>query len=290
MWIRQLTKLFSILFLLNTPAYAEVSAETNRLSVKTCEETAGAICSLKFDNIELVDHEGYLRDHGRQWQSALVVDRQGEDQNPTQAGSSHLIDGYIPSPSSSVLEAEYEHPNGRSFATRTRMAYWKPYEGQILSDYTVTQGVYLDNEFDIKNMVVVDVIFNLPKNSFVQFEVLTGYIKGIGWEFSIYNISTDRFREVSREKEYLFPTLISHPSGYPTIGIYSPHTISSTDPKSGNGLWHYPPPLNVTKWNVVDRVENPDTSNYYRVYILFGGKATVKSNMRKLIEELENEV
>ena len=148
------------------------------ITIRTCAHDAGAICSLTWRNKEFIDDF----DHGRQLQSALVFDHQGENFNPTEAGASHLTNGINPSPSSSILESSWSTSN--ELGTKTRMAFWNPVNGQATSNHRLRKRVKI-GAFGLAHIIEYKTSFITAINeqhNHAQFEILTGYMPP---EFSI---------------------------------------------------------------------------------------------------------
>jgi len=174
-------------------------------------------------------------------------------------------------------------------ATRTRMAYWLPVFGVELSDYTVTQQISLVNPWQIKNMITWDILFNVPQDAdpeFITFEVLTCYMPAEFSHFYQYDIPSGKLAILDDGPGEQWKPIIFATEDNLAVGVYAPHLPKTTYPAAGYGQWRFDSPLNIVKWNAVDRVENPNKTNYYRVYTFYGRLGSVRDNMRKLIAEL----
>lgn len=248
-------------------AQADVSFTSAGVTVKTCTNTAGAICSVKQGNKEFIDNI----DHGRQLQTAITFG-QGEAYNPTEAGS--VYDGYTSNPSSSTLFAE--SANANSLSTWNRMAYWYPVNGAVQSNwylnktvtaYAGTYATYLKYDVTVQAMSFTDE----PVHSYGQFETLTGYMPS---SFSVFNtldvkgtrvlgtpspvycsLASQQNGTCSPEQKY--PLIFSEPGGAYAMGIYNRALPQSNYPDAGFGRWNFAATTGqpVVKWNAVFRYD-----------------------------------
>lgn len=138
------------------------TATDGATSVSVSRRFAGAIFSIKYGGQEFVN----CADHGRLVQTALQLDNGGEGNNPTEAGS--VNDGA--GPTSSSIATITSGPNW--IRTNCQLAYWIPYQGNIVSDITLTKLITVTG-----NKIVVDIALNIPsKHGAANIEVLTGYL------------------------------------------------------------------------------------------------------------------
>jgi hypothetical protein len=95
--------------------YGRWTVENDIIRISASTRTAGAIDSLTWNGREFINSY----DHGRQLQTAVIIDSYGECYNPTQAGS--MNDG-LASTSTSVLEGVSAESS--RLAVQSLPAYW----------------------------------------------------------------------------------------------------------------------------------------------------------------------
>lgn len=246
------------------------------IRIETCPRFAGAICSLVAGRTKhaVAEHVN-ISDHGRQCQSAISLDYQGEGRNPTEAGS--MRDGAGPTSTSKLL---YEIVDGQRLHTQTQMAYWYPWQGQKLSNYVLEKRVQIGYA-GMDNVIEYLTEYSIPRGEVAGhavFEALTCYMPTYFSQFLTY----DRGRIAPLDftpGEQPLPIIAQTYGGIYAMGIYSPDSPQQEYKVAGYGRWRHP---DTTKWNNVFRVNNPSGTYKFRSYIIVGTTAEVQESMRKL--------
>lgn len=263
--------------------------------LRTTTRTAGAIDSLRWGGEEFID----THDHGRQLQSALNADFEGqffvETYNPTEAGS--LADALGPR-SSSVLEGVQVKEGVLS--TRTRMAFWLPPGGsshgrpafnrEVVSGHVLRKSVKFGCD-GVENALDYAVAFTVPadhEHRYLQFEVLTGYMPS---RFSLaLSFDASRGALVPRPPgtrgELPEPVALSTPDGRLAMGVL---LLSGLAPdarsKEGYGSFFFGRE-EVAKWNVVVRRRSerpiPAGEHAFRCAVVFGSREDCARAFRAL--------
>jgi hypothetical protein len=127
----------------------------------------GAISSLTWDGAQFIN----AQDNGREMQTALQYDLQGEDNNPTEGGSQ--FDKQPGFSSSHILS---ESGSGSVLTGSVQAALWHPINGNTLSDTVFNKTVQIGWD-GIPNLIH-DHIGIVPgsNHSFAAIEVLTAYL------------------------------------------------------------------------------------------------------------------
>ena len=272
------------------------------LVIKTCERTAGAICSITWKGKEFVN----TTDHGRELQSASSFDGYGECFNPTEAGSN---DDGTGSNSTSVLRSI--GASGNMLETQTQMAFWlKPGEVDTvagncgvqtsgralnqspLSNHVLNKTVTIG--FDgMPNVIEYLANFTVAENhSSGTFEAATGYMPPEFSSFWTYDPATKVLATLSDGPgEEDKPTILATPDGNYAMGIYSPDLPQGAG--MGYARWKF---INgygagaTVKWDCVFR-EGAMTAGqtlHYRCYPIVGTLKDVTVAMDKLYAKYPN--
>ena len=249
------------------------------ITITTCAHDAGAICSLSWRNKEFIDDA----DHGRQLQSASFFDELDGGFNPTEAGASQLYDGVNPSPSSSLLQGL--STNGNVLRTQTRMAFWFPVDGSLVSRHVLNKRVEIGAAVSA-HVIKYETQFSLPDDevhSSVAFEAVTAYMPPEFSEFHTYEPRLDRLAPLSDGPgEQDLPIIFSTPDGGWAMGIYAVGNPAATTAPS-YGRWRF---SDVVKWNAVSRIVDPKGSYHFTSYLIVGSLGNVKTAMRQLVASL----
>ena len=262
--------------------------------LRTTTRTAGAIDSFRWGGEEFID----THDHGRQLQSALNADFEGqffvETYNPTEAGS--LADGAGPR-SSSVLEG-LSIKDG-VLSTRTRMAFWLPPGGssqgrpafnrEAVSGHVLRKSVKFGCE-GVENALDYSVTFTVPADRahrYLQFEVLTGYMPA---RFSVplsYVAPLRDFipRDPARAGEVRHPVALATADGGLAMGVFLLSRSDGAYASPGYGSFSFVRER-VAKWNVVVRLASerpiPAGEHRFRCAVVFGTQEDCRTAFRAL--------
>ena len=242
--------------------------------VKTCERTAGAVCSITWKGKEFIN----TTDHGREMQSASSFDGYHECYNPTEAGSGDDGSGAA---STSVLRSI--GASGNVLTTQTQMAFWL-HHGETCGTTNGSAGSAV-NEFPLSNHIldkkvtigfggipnVIEYLanFTIPENhSSATFEAVTGYMPPDFNKFWTYDPQTKKLEALSNGPgEQQYPVILSTQDGNYAMGIYSPDLPQGN---LGYGRWSFA--RDTMKWNCVFR-EGAITAGKtlsYRCYPIIG--------------------
>ncbi len=243
--------------------------------IHTSSRTAGAIDSLTWNDKQFINAD----DHGRELQSASSYDGQGEGENPTEAGS--LQDG-AGNTSTSVLRS-IQKAAGNVLLTNTRMAYWKPFNGLVLSNDILSKKVTIGFA-GIPNVIEHQITFHVPvAHSSATFEVLTGYMQPEFNTFWSYDPKTGKLAALSNTySEEPLPEIFSTADGKYAMGIYCPWLPQpGHNPKLGYFRGSFG---STTKWNCVYRAWSAVKAGpyTYTAYSIVGTLNQVKRSMQKL--------
>lgn len=236
------------------------------LTLKTCAHDAGAVCSIRWQGREFVnDH-----DHGRQFQTAFQIDGQGEDNNPTEAGSES--DGNRPKPSSSRLISLTTNGQvigknwlgwdriqlGDTLNAETQMAYWRPVQGRKLSDYRVVRQIVISPS-ERPNWIHYQTTIKTTAAPIEQLaiEALTGYMPRDFNQFFTLDANGQR-QPIALDRpnsEQPSPLIFSTSDGRHAIGVKAESGWQQQAPSYG--FFRFPSrSRNATvKWNVVYRYQ-----------------------------------
>ena len=258
------------------------------ISVTVTRRTAGAIDSITWGGMEFVDSA----DHGRQVQSASSFDAGlpgefwAERYNPTEAGS--RLDGAGPHSTSQLLFAKLTPSEMLSV---TRMAFWlAPGEKssgrpainrEAISDHVLTKIVTLNAEGH-PHAIRHQVTFTVPpgeRNTFAQFEALTGYMPAAFSVFETFDPRTGQLAPLADGPgEQRLPLVFSTPDGHHAMGCYS------REPGVSYGRWRFPP-QRVVKWNAVLRERGnpvPAGPRVFTVFTAVGSRQNVRDTLALL--------
>ena len=276
-------------------AIIEGSMHGRTLSLRTCSYSAGAVCSLVWHGTEFVnDH-----DHGRQFQTAFQIDGQGEDNNPTEAGSES--DGDNPSPSSSrLLQLQTNaQVNGQNWLGRdqvrpgnllqaiTQMAYWRPVAGQALSGYRLSRDIEI-SPAGLPDVIRWQVSIDQPdqRAQSISLEVLAGYMPYRFRHFYTVSLPAAGNNGLTRLADSLpageqpLPLIFATASGRHAIGVYGPEAGTSYGQFRFNNGWRN----RTVKWSMVKRWnQNPPDPIVQTVYLTVGTLAQVQQTMQRLL-------
>lgn len=237
------------------------------VTVTSADNFAGAISSLVWDGVEFIDS----LDHGRLLQSAVQFDGLSEAINPTEAGASG--DGGASKDSSSILLArtiEADH-----LSTTTQMAYWLPYQGQVVSDVVLRKDVRISG-----NVISYVTQFEIPgQYSEAQFESLTGYMPltfSRMWALQDDGSLIELARPgVGKWTEQDKPLIFSTADGSHAMGVIS------HDAGVIYGNWDF---ADCVKWNLMIRVKDPKSVTFAQSLVI-GTLEQARLGLVKLTQE-----
>lgn len=249
----------------------------------TNTRVAGAIDGLVWRGMQFIDSY----DHGRQLQSALHMNGNGECYNPTQAGS--MRDGSGPSSSSRLLEVKAE---GKVLHAKTQMAFWlAPGErsahcggrpGEAKNNATLSDVVLESTATIAGNVIRHDVTYVLPREyESVIFEALTAYMP---IRFStIYGLDlrTESLESIGPGPGgQPLPVILATADGNYALGVYSPPAPGLL----GFGRWLFPDVWGPTaKWNCAFRFWNVAAGRHaFTCYSVFGTLDEVRTTIQRL--------
>jgi len=260
------------------------------ITIITTGYNAGAIASLTWRDKEFISDY----DHGRQLQSASSFDGLGEAFNPTEAGANESVDGLNPNPSSSELQGCWSTSD--TLATQTKMAFWKPVDGQEVSNHILNKQVTI-GAHGLDHVIEYLVQYTLPSDeshSHGVFEVLTGYMQPDFSSFWTYDPASGVLSALSAEPagEQSLPVIFSTSDGSHAMGVYSPDFLPQAEWQSlGYGRFSFlnnPAGSACTKWNTVWRTNDPAIGGVYnfKTYVIVGSLENVQVSMNQLYDIL----
>jgi hypothetical protein len=271
-------------------AYGRWTVENDIIRISASTRTAGAIDSLTWNGREFLNSY----DHGRQLQTAVIIDNYGECYNPTQAGSSN--DG-LASTSTSVLEGVLSEP--AHLAVQSLPAYWlNAGQAHPFPSGNCTRAINTTNVSDYRMNTDVRVGFGgvrhalqfitavqVPRYaSAFQLEGPTGYLSGEFSSFYALNFATGGLVAQSpANTEQDEPVILSLPDGSAAMGIWSPD-LPDASTASRYARFSFVDPGNpvnsTTKWSAVFRRYNLPAGTYqFRSYIFVGSLENVRVAM-----------
>lgn len=245
-------------------------AGSSEIVITTTSRLAGAIHSLRWNNMEFIDST----DHGRQLQSASSFDlgRPGsfwaECYNPTEAGSRRDGAG-----DRSTSRLEQLKATGSTLTTRSTMAYWlnpgERSEGRPALNQSALSNHRLEKKVTIglpglPHAIDYQVTFHVPNGeryTMGQFEALTGYMPARFSRFLTWNPSTGKTAPLDDGPgEQPLPVVFTMPDKTHAMGIYTPEISkvpmgSTPATKPAYGRFRFPVEK-VVKWNCVFRVRD----------------------------------
>ena len=256
---------------LATPASAETlwqisNGAASPIKFTASSRYAGSVYSLTFAGVQFLD----ATDHGRELQTAVQWNGQGEANNPTQAGSEADGSG---AGTSSVLKSA--SAGGGVYSVETQMAYWKPFQGQTLSDTLVDQ-TYTMNWQGLANVIHVDVALTSPAaHSEMALEALTGYMPASFKNF--YTMTATGWQMEPRPGttpvgKYV-PIAISNGNGTVSLGVRSTPDTTYALEYFGSGA----------KWSVWHGAKpSPAGTTTYSIDIAVGSLGAIRNSFNKL--------
>ena len=270
--------------------YGRWTVENDIIRISASTRTAGAIDSLMWNGREFINSY----DHGRQLQTAVIIDSYGECYNPTQAGSSN--DG-LASTTTSVLEGVYTEAS--RLAVQNLPAYWLA-AGQAhpfpsgncvravnttnVSDYRMNTDVRVGFG-GIRHAIEFITAVQLPRYaSAFQLEGPTAYLSGEFSSFYAMNFATGGLIAQSpANTEQDEPVIISLPDGSAALGVWSPNL-----PDGGTASRYARfsfidggnPANSTTKWSAVFRRTGLAPGTYsFRSFLFVGSLENVRVAM-----------
>lgn len=269
--------------------YGRWTAENDIIRVSASQRTAGAVDSLIWNGREFINSW----DHGRQLQTAVIVNNQGECNNPTQAGSSN--DG-LASTTTSILEGAFA--SGSRLAMQTLPAYWLaagqphpfPSPGCTVAVNTTNVSNYRMNTdvqvgvFGIRHAIQFLTSVQVPVsiNAF-QLEGPTGYLSGEFSAFHAMDFASGQLIPLSQANEELDrPVVLSVPDGSAAMGVWSPDLPGANFSRYAKFAFIDPgnPANSTTKWSAVFRRGPLAPGSYgFRSYIFVGTRENVRVAM-----------
>lgn len=276
-------QLLSALLFAALPAFADQTItnyhDYTPITVTSCDWAAGAICSMTWAGKEFIDK----KDHGRLLQSASSFNDLRESYNPTEGGSTLMIDGYYPNPTK-TSKLLYRRASGNYLMTDSRMGFWNVYSGNLTSNHYLTKEVTI-GALGYSNVIEYRVSFDVPAQDFIalrkgQFEVLTAYMPT---EFSqFYTVSKSGNVSTLSDTpagEQTLPIMFATSGGSHALGIYMPGLPQPEYPAAGYGRWRFP---DCVKFNAVMRLANPSGVYRFTVYLVIGTQQEVSSTLFSL--------
>ncbi|MBU0975025.1 hypothetical protein KKD03_04985, partial [Patescibacteria group bacterium] len=257
--------------------------------ISSSTRNAGAIDSVIWKGKEFIN----AWDHGRELQSASQLDGEGENYNPTEAGS---LDDAVGPTSSSV--PNYISTTENSVTTIISPAYWKSPEihqeavnTTIVSEYLIKKIVTIGYK-NLPNIIIYTTDYFMPRpHQFAVFEFVTGYMTNEFTSYWKYDPTTNNLAAFtpSSQGEQNLPLIFSTPDQKYAMGIYCPGLPQEPWPDAGYGQFNFSgdPIIGTNKWNCVHRVAYPSNSHYiYTGYIAVGTLSSVKSSLHALYLDL----
>jgi len=250
------------------------------IQIGTNLRMAGAITSLKLNNLETVD----VNDHGRELQYAYQIDGTGEGKNPTEAGAS--ADG---SNSSSVFLGGCTNGSNTLY-TKTKMAYWFPWNNQKTSPYVMEKIVQigLPNQ---PNVIKFLGKFNMAENvQILNMEIPTGYhihafnnlkIMKLS-DFSVYTPTEDQFWHYLVFNKILgTQDIMILSNGTLSMAPYSPNTVRYSYWLSDSA--------NIVKWSISKQTSalSAGTNIYSESYLVIDTPQNIRNSLITLIDSLK---
>jgi hypothetical protein len=270
-----------------SPVAVEAPVGGATLVISTNARVAGAVDSIIWKGREFVNSF----DHGRQFQSAVFLDGQGECLNPTEAGSRN--DGQGPTSTSQLL---YAHVKEHTLETRTRMAYWLG-PGQTspacpknavaatataLSDYEIEKRVTIGVS-NVENAIEYKATYHFPRaHNHAVFEVVSAHLPPEFSEFWVINLESGELQRLPEgNEEQNRPIIISTPDEQFALGVYSPELPQRSWPMRGYGQrrnFGDRVGQSTTKWNCVFRKNGPSAGPHtFRCFAAIGTLPDVKN-------------
>ena len=266
------------------------------LVIRTTSRLAGAIDSVKWAGVEIIDSH----DHGRQLQSAINADVGGvyqvECYNPTEAGS--VVDALGPK---STSRLEFLSVQDGVLTTRTRMAYWLApgmkshghlaFNDRLLSDHVLTKQVSIGRP-GMDHVLDYRVKFTVPADrphTYLQVEGLTGYMPWMFSEELRFDAKTSTLVPLPRQNgEQRDPVVLSTSSGEHAMGVFTPYRPPEGQPAVGYGRFQFEHDK-VVKWNCVFRLRSPagiKPGDYaYQLYVVIGTREDCRRTLAALTKE-----
>jgi hypothetical protein len=228
------------------------------IQITSADNFAGAISSLRWDGVEFIDSN----DHGRLLQSAVQFDGLSEAINPTEAGASA-----DERESSSVLLSRVTEAD--HLATVTRMAYWLPYQGRVLSDHILRKDVRISG-----NVIRYETTFEMAESHFeAQYESLTGYMPlafsrmwALQDDGSLVELASPGIGKWTEQDK---PLIFSTADGSHAMGVLT-HDVGVI-----YGNWDF---ADCVKWNLMFRVKQPQSVTF-TTYLVVGTLEQARSGL-----------
>ncbi len=253
-----------------------------KIQINTTAKMAGAIASLKINDLETVD----VFDHGRELQYAYQIDGQGEKNNPTEAGNSGDKDT-----SSSIFLGGCSTDN--TLYTKTQMAYWRIRNGQKTSPYVMEKIVQIGIPGH-PNVIKFLGKFTMAEDvKGLSIEVPTGYhIYDFGHltlmkttDFSTYIPDPESFRVVVPFDRVLHTkNLIILSNGTYSFAVYSPYPVRYSFLHSQSA--------STTKWTMGRMFSNlsAGTDIYVESYMIIDTPQQIQNSLINLVNALNSSI
>ncbi len=150
-WFQSLLAFFASLFGQKTPPPPPPPPPDLILSdgvstVRAAVRFGGAIYSIKDQNFEYLDSS----DRGRLLQTAFQLNGRVEEENPTEGGTSSDV-----GKSSTVVKSGTT--TGSNLTTVAQLAYWHPYNGQVLSPHLLRKDVTLNGKM-LHHRITINIV------------------------------------------------------------------------------------------------------------------------------------
>jgi hypothetical protein len=247
------------------------------LVIGTSARFAGAVSSVELGSVQFCN----ASDHGRCFQSDMLLDGLGIAKNPTEAGSEH--DGGGSTSSSHLLF--FKQPVVNNLSSINQAAYWKAWNGHVLSPDRITKTITI-GALGRPHLVKWAVKFTLAEDhSSSLFEVLTGYMPPTFGHWQTLDGSP----------------LVSNPSPEAWLRYTSQPLLCCINPVTGSALGFYCSPVrggikpapwappvytfgtranDCTKWNAWNNVSPAPTGDYsYTMWLAMGTIASVRNDL-----------
>ncbi len=238
------------------------------MTLRASSPYGAAVYSLVWQGFEFVNSS----DLGREIQTAYQLNGQGENYNPTEAGSSGAA-GNVPS---QILSADV---TGKIFNSSVYPAFWNKVGGQSYSPDTISKRVEIDYN-GVINLVRHDVIIATAQDYNLGYiEGLTGYM--VGALEALYALNIDGT-----------VSLVANPPGA-TYQSTQPLILATADNAKAFGIYSPIPGYSVminsygsgtNKWDAAWQSKSPwlRGSNSWTVYYVVGTLADVQAKILAL--------
>lgn len=265
---------------------SDVTISSGDIIIGASRDHAMAVTSIKVRGHEYIDNgyrhtlNGYPgKDRGRDSQSAMSCNGQGEAWNPTEAGSSS-VHNVVSQSLGHVINSD------GSLSTSTKMAFWNPVNGQTISNTVHHKRVAIGHN-GIPNLIKWSIQFDIEAgcNNAVN-EALTAYVLPeftkfleitSGGSLSVINVVPDTY--IERNK----PVIVATQDDRHAIGFKSPQLPQSSHPGIGYGSFLLDNST-APKINAVFRetMSGQPQTFHYVVYVAVGTVSEVRDALNRI--------